>query len=320
MDQLLPRALVAGDEIAVVAPASGVRDIEALERGLERFRNWGLEPVLLPHARAQLDWPEGCPIAASDADRLADLQCAIDDPRYRAIVSVRGGYGTTRLLDGLVLDRLREDPKPILGYSDLTALLAALHGTLGLVGFHGPMLATSSAMDAGDALWPLQRQLLMSPTEPAQLPVADAATGVVGGAAEGVLVGGNLSLVQSLIGTPWEIATTGALLFLEDIGEPPYRVDRMLTHLRQTGAFDRAAGVILGDFHVEGTELASEHGPMTAVLEERLGDLAVPVARGVPFGHRPGSWTLPVGVRARLRVPAVGGGVTLQLLEPAVRA
>lgn len=320
MNRLFPKALRPGDAIAVVAPASGVRDEAALQRGLERFSAWGFRPELLAHARERLDWPEGGALAATDAQRLHDLQAAISDPRYRAVVAVRGGYGVTRLLADLDLRPLLRDPKPILGYSDLTALLAAAQRTVGLISLHGPMLATTAAMDAGDACWDLQRALLTETTRPAALPHAEDARGLRAGTAEGPLVGGNLSLVMSLLGTPWAIPTDGALLFLEDIGEAPYRVDRMLTQLLHTGALQRAAGVVLGDFHQNDTPLASLQPAMLAVFEERLAALSIPVAYGFPIGHRPGAWTLPVGARARLDVAARGGAATLALLEPAVRA
>ncbi|MEZ6014451.1 MAG: LD-carboxypeptidase [Planctomycetota bacterium] len=319
MERRFPKALQAGDEVAVITPASGVRDEAALARGLERFRALGWVPTLMPYARGRLAWPEGCPVAATDAQRLGDLQAAIRDPRYRAIVCARGGYGAARLLPDLDLSPLASDPKPILGYSDITALLAAAYADVGLVSFHGPMLATADGMDAGEGGWRLQAQLLSNTSEALALPAADGARGVCQGVAEGPLVGGNLALVQSLIGTRWEVDTRGALLFLEDTGEPPYRVDRMLTQLLQTGAVARAAGVVLGDFHVPDTPLASEHPGMVSVLEERLAGLRIPVARGFPIGHLPGAWTVPFGGRARLSVPAIGAPATLELLEPCAR-
>lgn len=320
MARLFPTALRPGDEIAVVSPASGERDRAALERGLERIREWGFVPTVMPHALESLDWPEGSTLAASDAERLGDLQSAITDPRYRAVVCLRGGYGAARLLRDLDLTPLAADPKPILGYSDITALLAAVFAETGVIGFHGPMVATTEAMDPGDAGWALQRQLLTETDAPAALPATDAPRGLRAGTAEGALVGGNLALVQSLIGTPWEIDTNGALLFLEDVGEAPYRVDRMLTQLDQTGALERAAGIVLGDFHVTGTPLASEQPSMLRVLAERLAHLEIPVAHGFPIGHRPGAWTLPYGGRARLHVPDTDADApaTLELLEPAV--
>ena len=179
------------------------------------------------------------------------------------------------------------------------------------------MVATTEAMDPGEANWKLQRALLTDASKPATLPHGGGRT-LRAGTAQGALLGGNLALVQSLLATPWQIETDGALLFLEDIGEAPYRVDRMLTQLRQTGALDRAAGILLGDFHVDDTALASVHAPMQSVLEERLEGLSIPVVCDMPFGHRPGSWTLPFGTRARLTAEA-GTAPTLELLEPSVR-
>ena len=320
MQPILPRALRPGDEVAIIAPASGVRDERALEAGLARWREFGFEPVLLPHALERQDWPDGCPVAAHDAGRAADLQLALSDPRYRAVVAVRGGYGVTRLLPGLDLTAFASDPKPVLGYSDLTALLAAVHRRTGCIGFHGPMLATSAALDAGSAGWRLQRELLTRADRAAILPPAPNARMLVPGVAEGPLVGGNLSLVQALVGTPDAIATRGALVFLEDTGEAPYRIDRMLTHLLQVGFFDGAAGVLLGDFHADHTAPGCEHGPTLAVLEERLRALKVPVGIGFPFGHLPESWTLPYGAQARLTVDTADGATELTLLQPAVRA
>ncbi len=320
MQRTLPRALCAGDEVAVVAPAGAVRDDDSLANGLARLRAWGLVPTVLPHARGRLDWPAGSPLSATDAERLADLQHAIGTPRYRAVFCARGGYGITRLLTGLDCTPLRRDPKPIVGYSDVTTLLAAVRARTGLVSLHGPMVATGALMDAGADGWELQRRLLTDTVGPVPLPPAPRARGLCAGIAEGPLVGGNLSLVQCLIGTPWQVDTRGALLLLEDIGEAPYRIDRMLTHLLDTGALQHAAGVLLGDFHATDTPPASEHAATTAVLVERLAALPIPVAMGFPFGHCPGSWTLPIGARARLVVPAVGAPASLELLEPAVCA
>jgi len=319
MQRRFPKALKHGDEVAVLSPASGGFLAEALERGCARLRTWGLEPTLMPHAHERLDWPEGCAMAAPDDARLEDLQAALDDPRYRAVLCTRGGYGVARLLPRIDWTLYANDPKPIVGYSDLTALHAAARAATGVVSLHGPMVATTDAMDAGVHGWELQRRLLTEARAPVELPAAVGARAIVAGAAEGPLVGGNLALVQSLIGTPWQLDTRGAIVFLEDIGEAPYRVDRMLTQLLQSGALRHCAGVALGDFHVDGTPLASEHPSMQAVLVERLQDASVPVACGFPIGHRPGQWTLPFGAVARLQA-AAEGPATLALLEPAVKA
>jgi muramoyltetrapeptide carboxypeptidase len=296
-----------------------VRDEAALQRGLARLRALGLVPTLTPHARGKLEWPEGSALAASDDERLADLQAALRDPRYRAVFCTRGGYGVTRLLARLDFSPLVADPKPIVGYSDITALLAAAWSEARVVGFHGPMVATTATMDAGDECWRLQAELLMRHDCAPELPMSESPRALHAGTAEGVLVGGNLTLVQALVGTHWQLDTRGAILFLEDVEEAPYRVDRMLTHLAHAGVLEHVTGIALGDFHVEDTPLGSEHPPMLQVLEERLAHLGVPVAHGFPFGHLPRSWTLPFGGRARLEAPRGDVPSRLVLLEPCVR-
>ncbi|MCA8952579.1 MAG: LD-carboxypeptidase, partial [Planctomycetes bacterium] len=271
----LPKALTAGDEVAVVLPSSAIRDGDAFARGLDRLRSWGLRPSVMATGSVETgtDWPEGCAVAASDGERLAGLQRALAEPRFRAVFCGRGGYGAGRLLTEIDWSVLAADPKPLVGYSDITALLCAAAAATGTVSFHGPMVATAAAMDPEDDGWRLQRELLFVTDRAPQLPATDEPRTLRTGAAEGYLVGGNLAVLQATIGTPWQPETDGALLFLEDIGEAPYRVDRMLTQLLQTGMLRRCAGVLLGDFHVAGTALASVHPPMQRVLEERLAGL-----------------------------------------------
>lgn len=315
---LKPRALRPGDEVAVVSPASPVRKREALDRGLVRLQKLGFKPKLFPHALDSIDYPDEGGFAGPDEARLADLQKAFDEERWRAVLCTRGGYGMTRLLPKIDWKALGRDPKPILGYSDVTALQAAAWRELGLVSFHGPMVATtqSHAMSKTDDA--LQTQLLTETTKPAELVTAEVAHALRPGHGEGPLVGGNLSLVQALIGTRWQIDAKGCLLFLEDVSEQPYSIDRMLTHMRQAGCFEGCRGVVLGDFHVPKTELASEDERVVRVFHDRLSDLDLPVAHGFPFGHRPRSWTLPFGTRARLEARDSSKPARLTLLEASV--
>jgi len=317
MTAIRPRALRRGDSVAVISPAGPLPAARTadLDRGMDRLRAWGLRPTLARHARAQAGY-----LAGSDEERLGDLQRALDDPAVRAVFCVRGGYGCTRLLPGIDWSGFRKAPKPIVGYSDVTALLAAAQRE-GVVGFHGPMVATSAGHAMGEAAAAQQRALLFDGERPVPLPAAegDVAHVLVKGRAEGPLVGGNLSLVAALAGTPWAVRGRGAVLFLEDTDEPPYSVDRMLTQLRQSGALDGVAGVALGDFGFGKGGADAVRRAMTPVFLDRLGDLGVPVAYGFPFGHRARSWTLPVGVRARLDAQNATRSATLSLLEPAVR-
>lgn len=315
---LRPRALRKGDEVAVVSPSGPVRDRGALERGLARLRALGYKPKLFAHALDSVDYPDEDGLAGTDAARLADLQKAFDEERWRAVLCTRGGYGMTRLLNQIDWKGLRADPKPILGYSDITALQAPAWRELRLVSFHGPMVATTKSHAMGPKDDALQARLMSDSTKAPPLHIgSDAPHAIATGDASGPLVGGNLSLVQALIGTRWQIDTKGCLLFLEDVSEEPYSVDRMLTHLRSAGCFEACRGVVLGDFHAPKTELASEDERITRVLRDRLRSLGIPVAHGFPFGHRPRSWTLPFGARARLIATDESQAASLQLLEPA---
>ncbi|MCB9890199.1 MAG: LD-carboxypeptidase [Planctomycetes bacterium] len=304
----------------MISPASPLREDVALTRGIARWKRFGFELELLPHARSSYDYPAEGDLAGTDDERLADLQRALDDPKYRAVMCTRGGYGCTRLLPQIDWTKLAKDPKPILGYSDVTALLAAAWREIGLVGFHGPMVATTKSHAMDDREVQLQHRLLTDGATIPRLESASVPHALTEGIAEGRLVGGNLSLVQALIGTPWEIESRGALLFLEDVGEAPYRIDRMLTQLSQARVFEKCAGVILGDFHVPRTELGHEDARVIAIFRDRLTRLKVPVAHGFAFGHRPRSLTLPFGVRARLVADDASKPARLELLEPSVAA
>ena len=315
---LFPKPLRKGDRVAVLSPASRLKNSRALEVGLARLRDLGLEPHVMPHALAGLDYPDEDGFAGSDDDRLADLQAAINDPQLRAILCVRGGYGCTRLLSRIDWKPCQEDPKPLLGYSDVTALLAAAWHEIGLVGFHGPMVATGASHAMEAACENLQRQLLFEAETP-ELPDVQVAHTLRKGRASGRLVGGNLTLVCALIGTAWQIDAKERLLFLEDIGEAPYRVDRMLTQLIDSGTLRACAGVVLGDFHLVKTPLCHEAPEILRVFRDRLAGLDCPVAYGFPFGHRPRSWTLPFGAKAELDAADEATPARLKLLEAATR-
>jgi muramoyltetrapeptide carboxypeptidase len=312
---VLPIALRAGDRVAVVSPAGPLGDKKLFEAGLARLRRWGLDPYVGKHALESFGF-----LAGQDAGRAADLQAAISDPATRAVFCTRGGYGLTRILDGLDLAPLAKDPKPIVGFSDVTSLLCAAWTAAGLASFHGPMMAGDN-FDA--ATEELQRALLFEPAAPRPMP-ADASGPpphtMNAGTAEGPLIGGNLSLLAALQGTRFAPKTAGALVFIEDTDEAPYRIDRMLTHLSHAGFFDAVAGVILGDFANSTPPPGSEATDLPWVLHDRLGRLKCPVAYGFPFGHRPRAWTLPFGVRARLEAPDRAKTPRLVLVEPAVRA
>jgi muramoyltetrapeptide carboxypeptidase len=260
-------------------------------------------------------------LAGPDDERLADLNAAIADPSVDAVWCIRGGYGVTRILDRVEFDPLLTRPKALIGYSDITALLLAARRHADLVTFHAP---TARAPMPAFTRRHFERVLTM-PEPAGRLGRLPAATDVLvprenriitihGGVAEGPLVGGNLTLLQCLVGTRHFPDLDGAIVFLEDVGEALYRVDRMLAHLRMVGALDRLAGVAVGRF----TQLERHIGDgalgFDEVLATYLDPLGIPVAVGFPIGHIDDQWTMPIGVRARLDA----GAGEMEVLEAAV--
>lgn len=281
-----PPSLKAGDRVAVVAP-SGPVDPARLELGCAVLRGLGLDVVVGKHALDQN--PSGLTyLAGSDAERAADLQEAWCDPRVSAVLCARGGYGASRVLGHLDWDAMRAAaPTWLQGSSDITALHVAFGRRLGVPTLFGPMVATLLADADPEALDHL-REGLCGPGAPVHGTHAPA-----GGRAEGVLTGGNLTLLASLLGTPYAPGpAAGAIAFLEDVGEAPYRVDRMLTQLLQAGWFDGVAGIVLGTW--------TGCGDLDAIFADRLLPIGVPILAGVPVGHGPRQLTIRLGARATL--------------------
>ncbi|MGE0158868.1 MAG: LD-carboxypeptidase [Gemmatimonadales bacterium] len=300
-----PRALRAGARVALVAPAGPV-DADRIDASVERCRSLGLEPVVFPGARARHRY-----MAGEDAVRLRDLQAAFDDRSIDGVWALRGGYGTLRILDALDLGRQLADPVPFIGFSDNTSIHAR-HAALGVVSFHGPHPGGSFPSATEEAF----RRVLFAAEPPGALRTADgdpAPRTLVPGRAEGPLIGGNLAIVAALCGTPHAIAARGAILFLEDVGEPAYRVDRLLQQIGASGVLDGVVGLAFGRF----TD-APPHDPhpVVDVLAELAERLAVPAVLDLPFGHVDHNATLPVGARASLDADAA----RLELVEAAVRA
>ncbi|GAA2265149.1 LD-carboxypeptidase [Glycomyces scopariae] len=299
-----PRRLVPGDRVAVVSPA-GPTPPANLEAGLGVLRSWGLEPVLAPHAAAQ-----GAYLAGSDAERAADFEAAWADPSFAAVVCARGGYGAQRMLDRVDWVRLRgAEPKAFVGFSDITAVHEAIALNLGTATVHGPMPGWSAFV--ADAAMREHLRLTLFEPERVQTLAPPGAKAIVGGTAEGVTVGGTLTLLASGIGTAeHRESVSGALLLLEDVGEAPYRLDRALTQLLRAGWFDGVAGVVLGSWTDCGPE-----AEVRALFEDLLGGLGVPVAWDFGFGHCPGSLSVPLGLKGVLDADAG----TLQFGAPVLR-
>jgi muramoyltetrapeptide carboxypeptidase len=303
----LPRALREGDTVALVAPAGPLGSELELLRAREIVRSLGLVPHTGEYAQSKRGY-----LAGSDEERAADFNAALRDPQVRGIFALRGGYGTMRILDRIDYEALERDPKVVLGYSDLTALLNTITKRTGIPTFHGPVAALSE-FTRNEIEW--LRAALMRPRPLGDLHVPSSRT-LVGGTASGRIAGGNLSLISALIGTPYAIDTDGAILLVEEVDESPYRVDRMLTQLRLSGALEGVAGIVAGGF--TNCDVGEEHRyagmRLDDVLRDRLEDLDIPVLLDVPVGHIHEQWTLPLGVSVTLDADAR----TLSLPEAAV--
>lgn len=285
-----PAPLRRGDRVAVVAP-SGPLNPELLTRGLGTLTSWGLAVEVMPHSLGSTN--DGM-FAGSDEARAGDLEDAWCLPEVRAVFCARGGYGAGRIVDRLDWDRmLGFGPKWLVGSSDVTALHQAVYRRLGLASIYGPMPASEVFAGADldvPSIDALRRVLFAGPGGLAF--EATPPLRISPGYADGVLVGGNLALVASGIGTSESVTARDAIAFLEDVGEPPYRVDRMLTQLLRSGWFDGVRGVALGTFY--------ECGDVMNVVRDRLSALGVPVVGGFLVGHGPVQHSLPLGLRVRL--------------------
>jgi len=295
--------LAPGDPIRVIAP-SGPVPREAFAAGIEVLR-----------ARYDVRHDDGVfaregYLAGSDERRLAELTAAFADPDARAIVMARGGYGLLRLLPFVDPAALRARPRPIVGFSDGTALLA-FAARAGVASIHGPVVTQLGSLPGVD-----QRALFERLETPGPSLVLDALEGVIPGRVRGPLLGGNLEVFSRLVGTPYLPDVSGAILFFEDLGERPYRIDRLLTHLDLAGVFGAAAGVVVGDFSScrEPEPTRAESPTAEEVLVDRLGRLPVPVALGGAFGHGTRNRALPYGTLCELDT----GTGTLTALEGAV--
>jgi muramoyltetrapeptide carboxypeptidase len=285
-----------GDEVRLVSPAGPLR-AQRLEAGLELLSSWGLTVTLGAHVYDRAGY-----LAGADADRAADLNDALTDPAVRAVICTRGGYGTQRILAQLSYDAVLDDPKLVVGFSDITALQLALWRYGRLPGVHGPGAAWDTTRTGAASAESLRRALFTD--EPAVIaPRATEETAPVrtAGMARGTLLGGNLCLLTSTVGTADAPDLRGAILLLEEVEEPPYKVDRMLLHLRRSGALDGIAGVAVGQF-----TRCQDGWPVTVaeVLQDHLGGLGVPVLGGLPLGHGEDQLTVAVGVEAQLDADA----------------
>ncbi|WP_237065365.1 S66 peptidase family protein [Microbulbifer guangxiensis] len=299
---LRPARLRRGMTVGLVTPASNAWEDEDIRFAIDVVKSLGFRVKEGEHLYQRTQY-----LAGPDAARAEDFNRMFADPEVDAVFCLRGGYGTPRILPMLDYGTIRQNPKVLLGYSDITALLNAIHERCGLITFHGPI----AAQNFSDYTLEEFSKVLVRAEAPARLgeaPPFEGGPGRVerrnrvtrfrGGRARGRLIGGNLTLMCSLLGTPYEPDFRDKILFLEDVGEAPYRIDRMLTQLWLAGKLDEVNGIVFGKFtdaDTSGNTFSVEH-----VLRERCAGLEVPVVRGLMIGHVDDQTVVPVGAMAEL--------------------
>jgi muramoyltetrapeptide carboxypeptidase len=297
-----PPRLKDGDTIALVTPGSYITEQEK-EESINNIRSLGFNVVYSDRLMQKNGY-----FSATDEERAADLNEMFERKDVQGIMCARGGYGCARILPHLDYDLIEDNPKALIGFSDVTALQYAIYKNCGLITFHGPVsISTFSSFSIRNF-----KNVLLNPTF--ELELENSKTGnnynpyeitiISEGIAEGELVGGNLSICVSLIGTEYDIDFSDKIIFLEEFLEEPYRVDRMLTQMIQAGKFDDAAGIALGVFKLcepnKSNPAFSGSFSLMEVLKDRLGNLGIPVVYGLSFGHIADKFTLPFGGKAEL--------------------
>jgi muramoyltetrapeptide carboxypeptidase len=310
MKPLLPLQPVAANSgISVISPASFAMP-ERVDRGMERLRQLGFSP------RIQKNTQTRGPLffAGSPVQRLNDLHAAFVDPESSIIAAVRGGYGSNYLIDSVDLSLIRRHPKPFFAYSDMTGLQLHLLDELGLPAFHGPMVAADFYLDDGVHLDSFRSALA---SRPYSVGSAEGLRTLRPGSAKGILYGGCLSILVAMMGTPWEPATEGKLLFMEDVGAKPYQIDRMLWQLRHAGKFDGVTGIVFGEM-LGCTSPGASDDLLDNTILSALEGLDIPIAIGLRSGHvSRQNVTLIFGIEAQLEA---GNEPQLMLTEPAIRS
>lgn len=305
-----PKALTPGDKVAILAPSTPT-DADKLQRAAENFRSLGLEPVIYPTCTKHHGH-----LAGLDADRARDINEAFANPEIRGIVCMKGGAGAYRLLPLLDYDTIRANPKVFIGYSDITALHMAFNKLCRMVTYHGPMLISDlflgeKRMDSYTLASYKQALFGKQATGRLDNPPGEELGVLVAGKAEGELIGGNLSLLVSTLGSPWEIDVKDKILFIEEVGESAYKVDRMLNSLALAGKFRDSAGVILGTWSgckaEEKGSYAGKDLPLETIFEEVIKPFGKPTVLNLRAGHNYPAPTLAFGTQVRIdtEVPEV---------------
>jgi muramoyltetrapeptide carboxypeptidase len=313
---ILPKVLKPGDTVGLITPSSYVSDPDELAFAKVFCEFFKLKWKMAKNVGQRYGY-----LAGTAQQRVSDLHEMFRDPEIDAVFAIRGGYGSAQMLDKIDYDLIRSHPKIFLGYSDITALHLALGKRAGLVTFHGPVslsnLTEWSQRHLRNALFETKPLgAMVNPPESNPLRPGHSMRTVRGGKARGPLVGGNLTLLSTTLGTPYQLDATGKILLMEDIGEDIYRIDRMFTQLRLAGILQRAAGIVVGECKDCPPPSHSSAYSLGEVIDYLLGDLNIPVLYGLSFGHTVDQVTLPLGIIASLDADKQ----QLMVEEAAVRA
>lgn len=296
-----PKALKKGDTVALIAPGSPIK-LEKFQNAITNLENLGLIPKY-----TQTVFKKHGYLAGTDEERLADFHLMIEDPEVKAIWCLRGGYGCTRLLDSIDYKLISKNPKIIIGYSDITALLLAIYQKTGIIGFHGPVAISEvfSSYTSSQVSTILfgngneQHDIPMQIQSQEKYTIGNEPYLITSGMATGAFTGGNLSLLVNLPNTKYAPSYKDKLVFIEDVGEKPYRIDRMLTFLIQATDLSRASGIILGVFN-DCESKDDDTLTLKQVLIDRLQPLGIPCFYGFTFGHVGDICTFPIGIKAKM--------------------
>jgi len=292
--KIRPQRLQKGDTIGIIAPSSPPNQ-ENLERSLAFLEKLGLKWKIGKHVKNVHGY-----LAGTDEERLQDLHDMFANPEIKGIICAGGGYGSARYTDKIDLQLMKENPKVFWGFSDITFLHTAMGLYSNLVTFHGPMLASCVGKDTFHELSAKMFQQLFEPMELHYTEAISPLETITAGVAQGELVGGNLSLLASGIGTKFEVDTKGKLLFIEDVGEEPYKVDGLLNQLRMAGKLKEAAGIVIGDFSDAEPKKQKETLTLDEVFADYTANLGIPVVKGFKIGHCQPHFAIPLGVGAKL--------------------
>lgn len=289
-----PQKLKQGDTVGIIAPSSPP-DQKSLEKSLEFLRGLGLKWKFGDHVKDVYGY-----LAGTDESRLDDIHKMFKDPEVKAIICAGGGFGSARYTDQLDFELIRQNPKIFWGFSDVTFLHTAIGLYSNLVTFHGPMLASCVGRES---FHDLSAKMFNQLFEPKELRYEQSITPletIHDGVVTGEIVGGNLSLLAHSLGTPYEVNTKGKILFLEDIGEEPYRVDGLLNQLRLAGKLEDAAGIVIGDFADAEPQKRKISLTLTELFDHYTKNLKIPVVKGFNIGHCEPHFSIPLGVEATL--------------------